>query len=362
MKRKTTIKDIADRTGTSVASVHRALHGMDGVGEALRQSILEEVSRSNYQMNESAALLRRGNVNIVVLLPKIEGNERFYYQGIWQGIQEGIEEIAKYNANVEVIETEYGINGMADALEELFDSVGERSRKIDGLVTCCDDEGARIWITRILREGISVALIDHSMQVDGITCCVGTNAYDIGRISMELADLYRNRKKQDPLLLLVGSRNRNSNKEYIVGVREKAAELFGKGEMPEIIELDAGTEERARESLLTYLKDRTAGAVLASGSRTTFWACDEVKKFFGEQGEADGKICPPVIGLDVFREQGEFFEAGILKASIYQSHTQFGRICLRYLFDRLVNPGVEENRIFWQPISVVMRDNYKYFI
>ncbi|HIU76716.1 MAG TPA: LacI family DNA-binding transcriptional regulator, partial [Candidatus Pelethocola excrementipullorum] len=51
MAHKVTIKDIAEKTGTSVTSVHRALYGSKGISDSLRKKILREVEHSNYRMD-----------------------------------------------------------------------------------------------------------------------------------------------------------------------------------------------------------------------------------------------------------------------------------------------------------------------
>ena len=140
MGSRVTIKDIARSTGTSVASVHRALHGGSGVGEDLRRRILEEAQRSHYQIDESASLLRRNMIQITVLLPKPEKNERFYYGGLWQGITREAARLQKAKARIRMIGTDYGVDQFSHALEKLYDESAMMNEKIDGLVTICDDE------------------------------------------------------------------------------------------------------------------------------------------------------------------------------------------------------------------------------
>lgn len=52
-QKKVTLKEIAEKTGVSMATVHRAIYGKGGLSEETRKKIMDEVERSNYQLDES---------------------------------------------------------------------------------------------------------------------------------------------------------------------------------------------------------------------------------------------------------------------------------------------------------------------
>jgi LacI family transcriptional regulator len=69
----TTIKQVADRAGVSVATVSRALSGSAGVSEPLRSRILEAAKSLSYSPNRAARDLRvRSSRAVGVLIPDIE--------------------------------------------------------------------------------------------------------------------------------------------------------------------------------------------------------------------------------------------------------------------------------------------------
>ena len=86
--KKVTLKEIAQKTGVSLGTVHRAIYNKSGISEATRKRILEEVERSNYQVDEAASVLKRGAKKVMVVLPKPQNEDRFYFRGIWRGIRE----------------------------------------------------------------------------------------------------------------------------------------------------------------------------------------------------------------------------------------------------------------------------------
>ena len=356
MQERVTIKDLARKTGTSVASVHRALHGAEGVGPELRQRILEEARRNNYRLDESASLLRRDPINIVALLPKPQGNERFYYRGLWKGVYDACEDLEKLKANITCIETDYGVDEIGSALETLYDRTGANGAPVDGLITICDDPASRRWIQRFMRRGTKVALVDRGEPIDDVVCSVSGPVADMAQVAMEVVDLLRDKRGQLPILLVNGSKRRASYQVYS-GVARDCLRQQGVGHAPELLEINAEEERAARDQLADCLARRPLGGIVAASARATYWVCDEVERRLGNSISR-----PPVVGTDVFAEQQAFFDSGTLRATIFQSHTSFGPRALQYLFNSLVNLDVESGVRFNEPISIVMKNNFRFFL
>jgi DNA-binding LacI/PurR family transcriptional regulator len=55
-----TIKDVAEAAGVSIATVSRALHGLPRVSEATRQRVLAAAAELRYVASPSAASLASG--------------------------------------------------------------------------------------------------------------------------------------------------------------------------------------------------------------------------------------------------------------------------------------------------------------
>ncbi|NUU25932.1 MAG: LacI family DNA-binding transcriptional regulator [Streptomycetaceae bacterium] len=70
MKRRPTIKDVAQRSGVSVATVSYVLNGKEsaGVTEETKQRVLAAVSELGYVPNAAGTALRRGHSEIVLLI------------------------------------------------------------------------------------------------------------------------------------------------------------------------------------------------------------------------------------------------------------------------------------------------------
>ena len=348
MSEKVTIKDIAKRTGTSITSVHRALHGTKGISEELRKKILLEVEKSNYRMDEAASMLRREKFHIVVLLPKNEADERFYYSGLWDGIYRGASEIEKNKVTITYVEAVGGIGYISDALEKLFDETDEN---LHGLVTLCDDEASLNWVTRFIRRGTKVALIDRGTILQGICCCIKTSSIDMGRLAVNMMHFLM--KKDEGVLVLVnGPNQRVSYQEYFQGVKEKMRELNMK---QELVNFNGYEAESGKKQLINLLNSWDIKGIITSNARATYWVCE----FFDNRTEFE---LPPIVGTDVFQELQPFFESGILKASIYQSHREHGEKAMKDLYECLINPRMNYEKQTLGTLSLVVKENYKYFL
>ena len=294
MSEKVTIKDIAKRTGTSITSVHRALHGTKGISEELRKKILLEVEKSNYRMDEAASMLRREKFHIVVLLPKNEADERIYYSGLWDGIYRGASEIEKNKVTITYVEAVGGIGYISDALEKLFDETDEN---LHGLVTLRDDEASLNWVTRFIRRGTKVALIDRGTILQGICCCIKTSSIDMGRLAVNMMHFLM--KKDEGVLVLVnGPNQRVSYQEYFQGVKEKMRELNMK---QELVNFNGYEAESGKKQLINLLNSRDIKGIITSNARATYWVCE----FFDNRTEFE---LPPIVGTDVFQELQPFFK------------------------------------------------------
>lgn len=349
MAQKVTIKDIAAKAGTSVTSVHRALYGRKGISDDLRTKILTEVEDSNYRMDEAASLLRRGQFHITVLLPKPEGQERFYYRGLWDGIYRGTEEIRKNKVKITFVEASRGVNHISEALEHLYDETDE---SLHGLITICDDDEAKGWIQRFIRRGTKVALVDRGTDIENICCCMETSSSDMGHLAVNMMEFLMEKKEEGSLILVNGPKHRGSYRTYATAVKER---ITGIHPDMKVIIIDGYEEQEGRETLKKLLKEEKIKGIIASCARATYWVCDAVEKM---QLEAP----PPIVGTDVFEELKPFFDSGVLQASIYQSHCEHGEKALRYLYESLKNPHREHEEKQLATLSMVMKENYKYFL
>jgi DNA-binding LacI/PurR family transcriptional regulator len=82
----TTIKDVAEAAGVSIATVSRALHGLPRVSEATRERVLAVAAELRYVASPSAASLASGQTNAIgVVAPFVN---RWYFAAIVHSAEE----------------------------------------------------------------------------------------------------------------------------------------------------------------------------------------------------------------------------------------------------------------------------------
>lgn len=350
MAQKVTIRDIAEKSGTSVTSVHRALYGGKGISESLRQKILTEVERSHYQMDEAASMLRRGQFRIAVLLPRAAGQERFYYRGLWDGIYHGAEELRKNKVQVDYLETSNGPSHMAESLEKLYDNTDE---SLNGLVTVCDDRSSGEWLLRFIRRGTRVALVDRGIEMEQLNCRMETSTQDMGRLAVNMMEFLLTPDTKGRVILVNGPETRISYQVYARVVQERLKESRPGLQLTVLNGYDV---EGGRKELEKILKSEPICGIIAGCARGTYWVCKLMNRLRPNP-------MPHVIGTDVFEELAPFFENGILEATIYQSHRENAEEALKMLYEQLSNPhSANQRQKKLVTLSLVLRENFKYYL
>lgn len=69
MDKKVTIRDVAEKAGVSISSVHLALCGKAGVSDETRVRVRNAAQELGYTPNASASSLKRGARRIAILVP-----------------------------------------------------------------------------------------------------------------------------------------------------------------------------------------------------------------------------------------------------------------------------------------------------
>ena len=198
MSKRITIKDIAERASVSIGSVHCALYGKPGVGDATRERIIETAAGLGYKPNSAAASLKRKPLRIAVSFPGNTAESRYYFGFIWNGIRDWFS--VQNDLNLEIVEAPFspGQKSHAEVLGELLNG-----QHIDGLITTGETnaEGAACILSTI-DSGIPVVLVSTDLPLSHRLCCVLPDYDAVGRIMAEL--ISRQIPKDAGILLCAG--------------------------------------------------------------------------------------------------------------------------------------------------------------
>jgi LacI family transcriptional regulator len=182
MSSRITIRDVAEKAGVSVSSVHFALSGKKGVSEETREKIRRVADELGYHLNTSASLLKRRIQNITVCVPSEDDNTRFYFRPVWKGIR-SFEEKNPEGASFHNIM--FNPEDPSEARWEIRQRVADG--RVDGLLTVGTIDFTGDDWAEIARKGVSVGFVTVAPQnFRDFRCCVESNYRVIGRTMAEM--------------------------------------------------------------------------------------------------------------------------------------------------------------------------------
>ena len=95
MEKVARLKDIAANLHISIGTVQKVLHNKGGYSDETKAKVLAEARRLNYSTNIAASSLKRSKIVIAAVLPKPEGENKFFFQYVWEGLDRACSEIGR---------------------------------------------------------------------------------------------------------------------------------------------------------------------------------------------------------------------------------------------------------------------------
>lgn len=350
-----TLKDIADATGFSLVSVHRAMNGKSGVSEKTRQKILSAAHEMGYTANLMASVLKRKTVNIAIVIPERERAGAFYFNYMWKGCRDYINDISGYQINF--IECAFELRPGAqleeqDQLKALDRLYAEHGGELDGLLTVpmLNTAALQESISRFIRRGVSVVLIDNDFPASGRLCCIAPNDENTGRLSAELMCSMVH-QTSGSILVAAGNETSLSHRLNAMGFAD-----YVRTHRPElnVITINDQSEGPSADRFYQVLRDPGVIAAYSVRARNTIPLCDAALRL-----ESERKLL--LLGSDLFDQSAEMLRRGVLKGIVYKNPYQKGFLGLKVLVEQLLmDKPPRTDRLFVQ-ISVIMRNNLVFF-
>lgn len=131
-----TLKDVAEKLGVTITTVHKALNGKEGVSEKRRAEIMKVAAQMGYKVNYMASSLSKKKFHIAVVLPNTDGDNRFYYGALWDGIRNYLDTVSEFPITVSEYAYPLTRDGNGLVLEKIFN---QDSDDLQGLITIAMD-------------------------------------------------------------------------------------------------------------------------------------------------------------------------------------------------------------------------------
>ncbi|MFL1013117.1 LacI family DNA-binding transcriptional regulator [Flavisericum labens] len=174
IKRKTTIKDIANVLNISTAAVSKALHNDSRISEKTKQAVKQVAKNLNYQPNHLASALRKGKSNLVgVIVPRTNSN---FFSSVIQNIEEVLN---KEGYNIIMTQSNESYKKECNNIDTLLFT------QVDGIIASMANETVDLnYYEKIKSKGIPLILFDrgeNDLNVDYI----GINDFDSSHMIVE---------------------------------------------------------------------------------------------------------------------------------------------------------------------------------
>lgn len=353
--KKVTLKDIAQASGYSLVSVHRAMNNKEGVSQAVRQDILRVASELGYTTNYVASALKRRQVNLAVVLPSPEEKGRYYFRYIWKGCHAAWDEVSGYNLNV--MEYTFSTQGgggsekQVEILKTLYEEWGDR---LDGLLTAPDINSPKLQclLGQFAGRGVSIVLIDNDFEDCGRLCCIAPNDTYTGRLCAELMNLGL-KGQRGAILVAEGEEMSWSHK-----MNQTGFETYFKEHNPDIKIWRApdlhDDEANCRQMVKGLLEIPDIIGAYSMRAKNTMPMCHALCRT-GKQGDVFA------VGSDLFPESAQMLKDGVLKAIVYKAPYEKGYKGFKTLFECLIKGKTPKKEAVSVQISIIMQNNMQFF-
>jgi LacI family transcriptional regulator len=344
-KPPTTLRDIAKALGTSIGSVHRALHDNPGVSPLTKDRVLQMARTLGYRPNLAARYLS-SKKTLRISVNTLRGTTSF-----WDEVRTGIREAAASIPleNVEVEFRTYPRLGEGD--EEAFEAA--ISDEVDGIITFPSrPQVLRSWIRRASRARIPVV-------------CVATDAPSSGRLGIVAIDT-----------LASGSIAADLMGRFVAGREGSVAITVFDMAITEHAEKYAAFESTLRNLYpnlhsLKPIEDHDVESEAYSKCRRLFEKCPDLTGVYVTteasipvlNAARDANLLDrlTIITTDLFPDLVPEIRSGAVAATIYQRPRAQGQIAFRMLHEFLVEGASRSNQVALPP-HLVMRGNLDFFL
>ena len=344
-KPPTTLGDIAKSLGTSIGTVHRALHDNPGVSPATKARVLQMARTLGYRPNLAARYLS-SRKTLRISVNTLQGTTSF-----WDEVRAGIHEEASsiLLENVEVQFRTYP--GLGEGEEEAFESAIQE--KVDGIITFPSrPETLRPWIRRASRARIPVVCVATDAPNSGRLGMVAIDTLASGSIAADLMGRFL-ANKTGSVAITVFDMGITEHAEKYAAFESTLKSFYPNLQLLKPIE-DHDVEKEAYRKCRKLFEENSDLA----GIYVTTEASIPVLRAACDACVLDRLT---VISTDLFPDLVPFIRSGAVVATIYQRPRAQGQMALRLLHEFLAEGGRRSHQVALAP-HLVMRGNLDFFL
>lgn len=340
-----TLGDIAKSLGTSIGTVHRALHSHPGVSPATKARVLQMARTLGYRPNLAARYLS-SQKTLRISVNTLKGTTSF-----WDEVRAGIREEAA-GILLENVEVEFRTTpSLGEGEEEAFESA--IAEKVDGIITFPSrPEALKPWIRRASRAHIPVVCVATDAPQSGRLGIVAIDTLASGSIAADLMGRFLG-GRCGSVGITVFDMAITEHAEKYSAFESTLQSFYPSLQLLKPIE-DHDVDREAYRKCRRLFEERSDLA----GIYVTTEASVPVLK-----AASDAKVLDhlTIITTDLFPDLVPFIRSGAVVATIYQRPRAQGQMALRMLHEFLAEGGRRSHQVSLAP-HLVMRGNLDFFL
>lgn len=347
-----TIKDISQKLNISIASVHRALHGKEGVSDKLKEQILNTADELGYVPNYVAASMKRKKQLIAAVLPADEGHKNVYFDCIWDGVRDCSETLKILNVDL----VDYPVQTEDEQYIRLKKIADAGNDEYAGVLTFSYTRQVNVLmqLQRLIAQDIKVVVIDDDLKEPEGLFCIPPNEKTIGEVAAEFVSLVTS---GNGTVLVSSGRDDSKVHRNKIESFTKCLNTCSPGLNIEVVHAYSsvyGKDNQLYQKFIKALKQADdVVAIYAITSNDNLPMAEAAE----DSGLSD-KI--KLIGSDINQETVQLLSGGKLHAVIHQGAYTKGYTGLQILADYLVKKVIPETSYFCT-IDVVLKANLKFY-
>jgi LacI family transcriptional regulator len=344
-KEPTTLLHIAKALGTSIGTVHRALHDNPGVSPETKAKVLETARELGYRPNLAARFLSSKRT-LRVSVNTLQGTTSFFDE-VRAGIREAAASYPLENVELEFRTYPRIGDGEQEAMHAALRS------KANGIVIFPSSARAlRPLMKRAARAGVPVVCVTTDAPESDRKAIVAIDTLASGSIAADLMGRFVG-GREGSIAITVAEMAISEHAEKYAAFESTLRSFYPKLRVLKPIE-DHGTDAEAL---------RNFGRVLQEcpdliGVYVTTEASIPVLRAAREAGALAGLT---VITTDLFADLVPQIRSGAVAATIYQRPRAQGEMAFRMLHQFMVGGGNGMNEVALAP-HLVMRGNLDFFL
>lgn len=344
-KPPTTLRDIAKALGTSIGSVHRALHDHEGVSPLTKARVLQMARTLGYKPNLAAQYLS-SKKSLRISVNTLQGTTSF-----WDEVRAGIREAAS-SILLENVELEFRTRPrLGEGEEESFEAAIKT--KVDGIITFPSrPQVLRPWIRRASRERIPVVCVATDAPNSGRLGMVAVDTLASGSIAAELMGRFVGPREGSIAVTLFDMAITEHAEKYTAFENTLQAFYPNLKLLKPVEDHDVEVEAYSK---CRKLFEKTPNVV---GVYVTTEASIPVLNAARDAGVLDRLT---IITTDLFPDLVPQIRSGAVAATIYQRPRAQGEIAFRMLHEFLMDGASKSHQVALAP-HLVMRGNLDFFL